>query len=118
MKAGMVVLSGVMVLSVLGCETPQQKVETPTETEETVPVAAVPELSPPKMKGEVFRVWPYGNGEMMALLGTKDGVRKGDLLMLTRGGDQINAIEVWTTYLLILILGLDRVTSRHNQSGH
>ena len=89
------VVSGLTVAALLGCETVPQQAEKPTEPGEGAPVVAVPpRLPPPTMEGAVFRVWPYRNGELMALLGTKDGVRKGDMLMLTRGGDQINAIEV------------------------
>ena len=82
------------VAALVGCETVQQKAEKPTAPGEAAPVVAGPELPPPTMKGKVFRVWPYGNGEMMALLGTKDGLREGDMLMVTREGDPVNAVEV------------------------
>ena len=77
MKAAMMaVLSGVMMLSVLGCETVQQKAETPTEAEAVGPVVAARELPPPKMQGRIFRVWPYGNGELQALLEERQEERR------------------------------------------
>ena len=44
-------------------------------------------------KGQVFRVWHYGQGEMMAYLGAKDGLKKGDILILQRDGTPVNTIE-------------------------
>ncbi|KPL01455.1 MAG: hypothetical protein AMK75_04870 [Planctomycetes bacterium SM23_65] len=88
------VVCAVTLAALVGCETVQQKAAKPTVPGEAAPEVAAPELPPPSMKGKVFRVWPYGNGEMMALLGTKDGVREGDMLMITREGDPVNAVEV------------------------
>jgi len=86
-----VVLLGVATAAVLGCQ-PVQKTESPPE--------AVPEVQPvfdvnPKTwaKGQIFRVWHYDQGEMMAYLGAKDGLKKGDILILERDGTPINTIE-------------------------
>lgn len=86
------VLLGAMAAVLLGCTVYEQKAEKPAETEEAVEV--VSEMPPAKTRGRVFRVWRYGNGEIMALLGRKDGVREGDVLILSREGAQINTIEV------------------------
>ena len=66
----------------------QQTVEvTPTGPRATDPPATW-------VKGRVFRVWPYGHGELMADLGAQDGIRVGDTLALQRGGLSLNSIEV------------------------
>jgi hypothetical protein len=84
-------LLGVMMTAVSGCQD-MQKTESPA--------VAAPSLEPvfdasPQTwaKGQVFRVWHYGQGEMMALVGAKDGLKKGDILILQRDGTQINTIE-------------------------
>jgi hypothetical protein len=66
----------------------QQKVEST--------YAGPPASAPPAtwVKGRVFRVWPYGQGELMADLGAQDGIRIGDTLALQRGGLSLNSIEV------------------------
>ena len=46
------------------------------------------------VKGYVRKAWPYRNGEMLGLLGTKDGIHKGDILILAREGATINTVEV------------------------
>jgi hypothetical protein len=47
-------------------------------------------------KGKVYRVWPFGQGELMAYLGSKDGLRVGDTLSLQRGGKSLNTVEAIT----------------------
>jgi len=49
-------------------------------------------------KGELYRVWPYGNGEVAGWVGTKQGVEKGDYLILSRDGVRINTVEVLRAY--------------------
>ena len=67
----------------------------PPPQQEMRPVEPEPDIIPAKfVKGRVFRVWQWGNGELMAYLGTKDGVKKGDILVLQRAGLVINTIEV------------------------
>jgi len=85
-------LLGMIMTAVLGCQE-MQKTESPA-------VAAAPSAEPvfdanPQTwaKGEVFRVWHYGQGELMALVGARDGLKKGDILILKRDGTQINMIE-------------------------
>ncbi len=46
------------------------------------------------VQGKVFRVWPYGHGELMAYLGARNGIRVGETLALQRGGVTLNSIEV------------------------
>ena len=84
-----------------GCTTSAaQKEQAPAAKEDlavapptpTGPTAADPQSA--WVKGKVFRVWPYGRGELMAYLGTKDGIRTGDMLALQRGGLTLNSIEV------------------------
>jgi hypothetical protein len=74
----------------------EQSTKAPEKTE--APAApAGPQMSDPPAKwvqGKVFRVWPFGNGELMAYLGAKDGLHTGDMLALMRGGQTLNSIEV------------------------
>jgi hypothetical protein len=86
-----VVLLGVATAAVLGCQ-PVQKAEAPPEP--VPPPEPVFDVRPETWaKGQVFRVWHYGRGEMMAVLGAKDGLKKGDVLILQRDGTPINTIE-------------------------
>ncbi|HUW57221.1 MAG TPA: hypothetical protein VMZ92_11335 [Planctomycetota bacterium] len=93
--AGVTVLSGLLLAGLLGCEAAGRKAVGPAQVDASAVAAGrTDRLPPPRMEGEVFRVWRFQNGELMALLGWKDGLCKGDILLLTRGGDTINAIEV------------------------
>ena len=95
-RNSLLALAGVLALASCG----------PTETTaapEATQAEAVPEVaSGPRatdapdtwVQGKVFRVWPYGNGELMGYLGKKDGIRTGDTLALEREGVLINRVEV------------------------
>ena len=82
---------GTAIAFTLGCEHFMQTPEGRAPAEETEAVASEPMGKP--VEGRVYRVWPYGNGELMAYMGWRDGLKKGDLLLLTRNGVQVNSVE-------------------------
>ena len=94
------VLMSVAVVSLLGCVYPPapKAAEGGAEPREVKPAEppALPVVNEPSawVKGDVFRVWPYGNGELMAYVGTKDGLRNGNVVILSRDGVTINMVEV------------------------
>ena len=87
------VLMSVAVVFSLGCVYPPPEGGAGSGT---VKPAEPPVVKEPSawVRGDVFRVWPYGNGELMAYVGTKDGLRKGDVVLLSRDGVTINMVEV------------------------
>lgn len=92
-------LSLAIAAAIAGCGTNmQQSTQAPAKAEpQAVAEPTGPRASDPPAtwtKGKVFRVWPFGNGELMAYLGSKDGIRTGDTLALQRGGVTLNSIEV------------------------
>ena len=84
-------LAAVLMMGIPGCQEKQRMESPPTAAEKAEPVFDVRPNTWPK--GQVFRVWHYGQGEMMALVGARDGLAKGDILILKRDGTQINTIE-------------------------
>jgi hypothetical protein len=85
-------LLAVAVFAFLGCESARQSVQ---ETARVQPAGPLPETPRPmRTAGSIYRVWPYGHGELMADLGARDGLRPGDMLLLVRGGKVINTITV------------------------
>ena len=81
-----------------GCAWNEQKAAKPEEAEPVLSAGRAepaPTDAPEKwIQGKVFRVWPFANGELMAYLGTENGVHNGDTLALQREGVTINTIEV------------------------
>ena len=95
MRRALLTLSlSLAVMMLFGCQGEQKKTAAPEPKAAVTPPAEVKADPTTWPRGEVFRVWPYGNGELMAYLGTRDGVRVGDILVLERAGTPVNTIEV------------------------
>jgi hypothetical protein len=80
----------VMALAVAGCQSNGAKDHEAAESPR-------PAFNPDPdswAKGEVFRVWPYRNDEVEGMLGMRDGVSEGDVLILMRDGVVINSVVV------------------------
>jgi len=91
------ILLSVALISPLGCVYPETAEQaTGSRTVKPAEPTTAPVVKEPSawVKGDVFRVWPYGNGELMAYVGTKDGLHKGDMVLLSRDGVTINMVEV------------------------
>ena len=81
-----------MVVVLMGCISGERKPEELGKGERVEP----PFNPDPEtwVKGELFEVWRFRNGEVAGYLGSRHGVQKGNTLILARDGDQINTIEV------------------------
>jgi hypothetical protein len=89
-------LAAMLMTAALGCQERQRTAATPTAALPTVAETPEPVFDARPntwAKGQVFRVWHFKQGELMALVGWRDGLEKGDILILQRDGTQVNTIE-------------------------
>ena len=79
-----------MVASTAGCKCGFMK--TPDTEADTGAAKVAPQSE--WTSGDVIDVWPFKNGEVLVYLGTRDGIRNGETLLLKRGSVTINAVTV------------------------
>ena len=80
----------------LGCMSGERKADA-LKSVEKPPEPVKPAFNPDPetwAKAELYKVWPYGNGEVAGWLGARQGLRKGDYLILSRDGVRINTVLV------------------------
>jgi hypothetical protein len=87
-----VVVICICVAIAFGCTSTEPKT---TKAEVVKPAGPGPTDPQEKwVQGKVFRVWPFQQGELMAYLGTQNGIHNGDTLALKRGAVTINTVQV------------------------